>query len=124
MPVSYPRDLALHVHTHLVSRTKEKPPHLSVLEALFETLYFASLKREEDQPITCRVAFIRRSDPDPFPPSRIVADRWGIFPLEAALPFSVRNLIKLSTAVDPWTSTLAFDITAAGGVHIAALSYP
>ncbi len=121
MSASYPRDLARHVFNHLVSRTEERPPQLSVLETLFETLYFASLRQEEKQPISCRIAFIKRSNPDPFPPSRIVADRWRVFPLKPELEFSVRNLVKLSTAVDPWTSTLAVDVGVSGKLRIWGL---
>lgn len=121
MAANYPKDLARHVYRHLISRRKERPPQLTVLETLFESLYFASLKQEENQPISCRIAFIRRADPDPFPPSRIVADRWSVFRIEPQLPFSVRNLVKLSTAVDPWTSTLAVDVDITGELRIWGL---
>src|SRR5260370_41951475 len=106
MPANFPEDLASHVHRQLVSRD-ESAPSIKVLTKLFETLYFASLKREETQPISCRVAFIERNRPDPKPPKRIVPDRWRFFPLADDLPLTVRNLVKLSTAVDPWGSTLA-----------------
>ena len=120
MPRSFPEDLANHVHSQLVAR-KEHPPSLRVLTRLFETLYFASLKREENQPISCRVAFIIRKRPDPHPPRRIVADRWQYFPLAHDLPFNVRNLVKLSTAVDPWGSTLAVDTDSHGKLRIWGL---
>ena len=45
MPASFPVDLASHVHAQLTHR-KETPPSTKVLTRLFETLYFASLKRE------------------------------------------------------------------------------
>lgn len=59
MPASFPEHLADHVHRQLISR-HERPPSAKVLAQLFETLYFASLKREETQAISCRVAFIDR----------------------------------------------------------------
>ena len=120
MPSSFPEDLASHVHSQLVAR-KERPPSVKVLTRLFETLYFASLKREESQPISCRVAFIDRKRPDPHPPETIVADRWQFFTLADDLPLNVRNLVKLSTAVDPWGSTLAVDTDSEGKLRIWGL---
>jgi hypothetical protein len=108
MSADFPKDLASHVHGQLVHR-KQISPSTKILTKLFETLHFASLKREETQPISCRVAFIDRKNPDPHPPDRIVPDRWRFFPLADDLPLTVRNLAKLSTAVDPWGSTLAVD---------------
>src|SRR6202042_2673985 len=103
MPANFPEDLAGHIHRELVSRN-ESPPSVKILTKLFETLYFASLNREEARPISCRIAFLDRKRPDPKPPNRIVADRWKFFPLADDLPLTVRNLVKLSTAVDPWGS--------------------
>lgn len=117
MPASFPEHLATHVHRQLISR-RERPPSAKVLAELFETLYFASLKREETQPISCRVAFIDRKRPDPKPPKRIAADRWRFFALTEDLPLTVRNLVKLATAVDPWGSTLAVDADSVGKLRI------
>jgi hypothetical protein len=117
MPAGLPKDLAKHVHSQLVAR-KQSPPSVTVLTELFETLYFASLKQEETQPISCRIAFISRKRPDPDPPEIVVADRWQVFPLATDLPLSVRNLAKLSTAVDPWGSTLAVDTDSKGKLRI------
>lgn len=120
MPASFPVDLASHVHAQLTHR-KQTPPSTKVLTRLFETLYFASLKREETQPISCRIAFIDRKRPDPHPPERIVPDRWRFFPLTKELPLTVRNLAKMSTAVDPWGSTLAVDANSKGQLRIWGL---
>jgi DNA integrity scanning protein DisA with diadenylate cyclase activity len=120
MPSRFPKDLAVHVHSQLAARNK-KTPAVAVLTELFETLYFASLQQEESQPISCRVAFIDRKRPDPHPPDRVVADRWKIFALAEDLPLNVRNLVKLSTAVDPWGSTLAVDTDSAGELRIWGL---
>ncbi len=121
MPANFPADLASHVHRQLVGRKESRPPSLKLLTALFETLYFASLKREETQPISCRVAFIDRKRPDQHPPERVVPDRWRVFPLTDDLPLTVRNLVKLSTAVDPWGSTLAVDTNSKGKLRIWGL---
>jgi hypothetical protein len=120
MPPKFPEDLASHVHSQLVTR-KERPPSVKVLTSAFETLYFASLKREEDQPISCRLAFIDRKRPDPFPPENIPAERWQCFPLADDLALNVSNLVKLSTAVDPWGSTLAVDADSKGKLRIWGL---
>src|SRR4051812_42349745 len=120
MHARFPADLALQVHTQL-TRRQESPPSTKVLTRLFETLYFASLKREETQPISCRIAFINRKHPDPHPPELIVPDRWRFFPLANDLPLTVRSLVKLSTAVDPWGSTLAVDTNSEGKLRIWGL---
>jgi hypothetical protein len=120
MSSHFPKDLAEHVYEQLVSR-KEQPPPAKILKTLFETLYFASLKREETQSISCRVAFIDRNRPDPHPPDRMTADRWQFFALASDLPLTVRNLVKLSTAVDPWGSTLAVDTDSEGKLRIWGL---
>jgi hypothetical protein len=104
--MKYPKDLAKRLRKYLVEK-KEAAPELNVLEKLFEVLFFASLYREETQPISCRVAFIDPEHPDPRPPSAPVANRWGHFPLLQKLELSVANLVKISQAVDPWGSTLA-----------------
>jgi hypothetical protein len=120
MSASFPADLAAHVRAQLLHR-KERSPSENVLTKLFETLYFASLKREETQPISCRVAYINRKRPDADPPERVVPDRWQAFPLAHDLSLTVRNLVKLSTAVDPWGSTLAVDAAADGKLRIWGL---
>lgn len=110
----------MHVRAQLVARKKVAPSQLA-LTTLFETLYFASLKQEESQPISCRLAFVDRKRPDPGPPKRPVANRWQCFPLTHDLPLNVRNLVKLSTAVDPWGSTLAVDTDRGGNWRIWGL---
>jgi hypothetical protein len=120
MPSKFPEDLASHVHSQLVAH-KERTPSVEVLTGLFETLYFASLKQEEGQPISCRVAFMDRKRPDPDPPERVTADRWQCFPLTKDLPLNVGNLVKLSAAVDPWGSTLAVDADSKGKLWIWGL---
>jgi hypothetical protein len=92
-----------------------------VLEQLFERLYFASLKQEETERVSCRIAFVDRNNPDPKPPQVIVKDRWQLFPLSQDLSFTVRNIVKLSKAVDPWSSTLAVDTNDEGELRIWGL---
>ncbi len=120
MAANFPLDLAHHVHAQLRQRKDNAPP-IKVLTRLFETMYFASLRREETQPISCRIAFINRKRPDPDPPQRVVPDRWQLFPHAADLPLTVRILAKLSNAVDPWGSTLAVDTDSSGKLRIWGL---
>lgn len=105
----YPEHLADHVHSQLATRKTPHPPARETLARVLEVLYFTSLKSEETETVSCRVAFLPRQKPDPKPPARIVKDRWQSFPLKNALPLTVRNLAKISKAVDPWVSTLAID---------------
>jgi hypothetical protein len=103
---NYAYSLAELVHKELL-REREISPPIATLFRLFETMYLASLRREESTPISCRIAYISKSRPDPDPPERIVADRWCWTPLRKEIPLTVDNLVKLSEAVDPWASTLA-----------------
>ena len=114
---NYPKNLVARVHAFL-ARSKVRTPDPGVLDRLFQILYFASLKTEEAEPISCRIAFVDRNAPDPDPPQRITTDRWRCFALEQDLPCTVRNLVKLSKAVDPWSSTLAVDIDSAATLRI------
>src|SRR6516165_4889737 len=111
----YPKDLASIVHSHLGAKSTVP---LNVVTTLLEVLYFASLRSEEAERISCRVAYINRNNPDPNPPKQIVKDRWKHFPFGVEVPFDVRNLVKLSKAVDPWVSTLAVDANSAGTLGI------
>jgi hypothetical protein len=120
MPASYSKNLARQVHLRLTDKDGTQPP-LDVLEQLFEVSYITSLKCEEGEPVSCRIAFVDRANPDPSPPPRIKDQRWRHFPLEQDLPLNVRNLVKLSKAVDPWSSTLAVDLDAKGGLRIWGL---
>ena len=108
MSASYPVDLARRIRAQLRSKTTSAPS-VEVLKKLFEAMYFASLKSEEAEPISCRIAFVDSRNPDPHPPDRQVANRWKYFRLESPVHLTVRNLVKLSKAVDPWGSTLAVD---------------
>jgi hypothetical protein len=120
MSESYPKDLADHVQSALIANRK-KAPALTVLVSLFEVLYFASLKTEEGQGISCRIVFVNRKRPDPNRPDRIVADLWQPFAFASEIPCSVRNLVKMSKAADPWVSTIAVDHGSDGQLAIWGL---
>jgi hypothetical protein len=82
-------------------------PNEEVLNKLFETLFYTSLKTEEGQFIKVTVTIIDPNNPDPSPPKRIVSDRWKYVKFQDPIEFSVKNLVKLSKAADVWSSSLA-----------------
>jgi hypothetical protein len=102
----YPRDLAQTVYFELQKRSAACPK-LEVLIHLFESMYFASLKTEEAQPIIFHIVYLDSNNPDPDPPERIVKDRWSYVRLAKSIPITIPNLIKLAKASDPRTSSLA-----------------
>ena len=105
---STPRDLAELVQKKLTGAKIKTPcPDLEVLISLFNTLFYASMKTEESQFIKVTITFIDPNNPDPSPPSRIVADRWNHISFSDRIPFNVKNLVKISKASDPWSSSLA-----------------
>jgi hypothetical protein len=58
----WPKDLALVVHSELLRRGSFPPPP-EVLVELFESMYFASLKTEESQPVLFHVAYVDSLSP-------------------------------------------------------------
>lgn len=102
----FPRDLAEAVRSELRKRASTFPK-LEVLVDLFESMYFASLKTEESQPIVFHVVYLDPENPDPNPPERIVKDRWSYVRLAKSIPATISNLIKIAKASDPRTSSLA-----------------
>ncbi len=103
---SFPVDLAKAVHLEL-QRLQVVSPELGILVDLFEALYFASLKTEELQPITCYIVYLDPANPDPKPPKRILKDRWSCVRLVNPIPVTTGNLVKLAKASDPRTSSFA-----------------
>ena len=107
-PNSTPQDLAKLVHKRLEgTKISSSTLSQSLLSDLFENLFYTSLKTEEGQFIKVTITLIDPNNPDPNPPERIVADRWNYIRFRDKLPFSVKNLVKLSKAADPWSSSLA-----------------
>ena len=77
-------------------------PTPTVLTALFDVLFFASIKTEERRSIQGRIFYVNPSNPDPEAPPRIRMDRWQIFPLTSKVRFTVAAVAKLArTSVDP-----------------------
>ena len=102
----YPRHLAKHVAERLARGDGRCPPE-SVLRSLFETLYFASLKTDENRPCRFTVNYIEPQDKTPEGFHDGAADLWSCVPFQEPLKFDVRTLAKLADAVDPSVSSLA-----------------
>lgn len=105
-PARYPRHLARHVASRLAEREGWRPPE-RVLRSLFEILYFASLKTDEDRPRRFTINFVAPPAVEPGPPGKAAPDCSVCVPFERSLNFDVRTLAKLADAVDPTVSSLA-----------------
>jgi len=102
-----PGDLAQYVYDELQrSKIKDKKPSLKVLTELFETLYFTSLKTEEGQFIKLIVTLLDHEKIKPEEEDDQYDD-WKFYAFETAEILSIKNLVKLSKAVDPWSSSLS-----------------
>lgn len=88
-----------------LKRAAAKSPGIRRIRSLLESVHFTSLKTEEGRPLQLRIALVDPTDPDR--PPEIRPDRWTITRLATRIPLTVPNLIKLSKAADPWSSTLA-----------------
>lgn len=81
-------------------------PSESILKELFNTLYYASLETEEGQHITVTITLINPeaiSDDTDFES----IDNWKLYEFEEPIELTLKNLVKLSKAADPWSSSLA-----------------
>lgn len=115
-----PRDLAESLCSEL-ARRKIDPPSDEVVTELFETMYFASLKTEESQPITFHVVFLDPQNPDPRPPRRIVEDRWSYVAFDTPIEVNVQNLVKVAKASDPRSSSFAIYCDSRGKLFLWGL---
>lgn len=100
----YPFDLAREVRRFLKPNDDGRGPGSEVLGRLFETLYFASLRTEEAQPILCTISYV---DPAPSLPATLRPDRWSAARFARPLPLTIPNLLKLALAADPASTSLA-----------------
>jgi hypothetical protein len=107
MPANqFPKDFADAVCSELRKRASLCPQREIVVD-LFESMYFASLKTEESQPIIFHIVYLDSHNPDQDPPERIAKDRWSYVQLAKLIPVTIPNLIKIAKASDPRTSSLA-----------------
>lgn len=112
-------ELAKHVRSKLLhSRLKLTVPPLSVLEDLFECLFYASMRTEESHLTKVTITLIDPQNPDPNPPKKIVFERWSVVSFEHYLPLEIKSLVKLSKAADPSSSSLAVYYDESGKLFI------
>jgi hypothetical protein len=104
--IKYPFDLAEIVEKQLKLR-RIQPPTKEILAQIFEIIYFASLKTEELQQILCSLTYIDSDNPDPKPPERIVANRWSYVRFKKEPDFDIKNIVKLSKAANPYSTSIA-----------------
>lgn len=99
-----PNDLANFVFRELARSKTSKKPSKKILEQLFNTLYYTSLQTEEGQFIKVTITLY-----DHLSAHKTITnnDDWKFFPFGAPMEFSVKNLVKLSKAADPWSSSLS-----------------
>ena len=103
---AYPQDLASFIRDNWPTRNARECaslPDLTVLEHLISVCYQASLLREEGRPVRFRVIFL---PPDRFPPD--LGPPVGLHRLlfRDKLPFTERELRKLSPSVDFYGSLI------------------
>jgi len=103
---TYPRDLALFVREHWQAvdaghTDSGSLPSLSVLEHIISVCYQASLLREEGRPVRFRLIFL---SPDRFPPDHVPPAGLHRLLFRDKLPFTERELRKLSPSVDFYSS--------------------
>lgn len=101
-----PKDLALAVHSELMSRNTYPPP-VEVLVELLESMYFASLKTEESKPVLFHIAYVDPQKPDPRPPKTLMHDRWSCVQLSPPIAMGSASFAKIAPASDPRTSSFA-----------------
>jgi len=115
-----PSDFADSIRAELIGREFEPPP-VEILRDLAQTLFAVSLRTEEGQSIVVQCVFMDPENPDPDPPERITPDRWTAIPLGERASFSVESVVKLATATDPRTSSLAVYTSSEDGLSIWGL---
>ena len=122
MPTKSVSDLARVVDRRL-NRDGVSSPGVRALTQLLESVYLTSLKTEEGRPLQVRIVLVDPANPDPDPPNPRYArpDRWKITKLAEQLALTVPNLIKLSKAADPWSSSLAVSYSADNQFYIWGL---
>jgi hypothetical protein len=115
-----PKDLAQKVYSELQRRTSTYPS-LKALVDLFETMYFASLRAEEMQPIIFHVAYLDPDNPDPSPPPLVRRHRWNYVPLAEPITMTISNMVKIAKASDPRTSSFSVYHNKSGNLLVYGL---
>jgi len=81
-------------------------PEAIIIE-LMETLYFASMQSEEGELVKVNVTFVDPEAPKEDPSVTEPLDNWQLSRFEKPIALEIKNVVKLSKAADPWSSSLA-----------------
>lgn len=123
---------------HAVSvQSDAPPPSLARVREVLETVFLASLKREEEKPIQATVSLFRDREELT---AACRGDQKVFMKLDGPRPFNVESLVKIALAFDPFTTSLAvvpcsgheegleilgaLHISQRGGNHFDALRRP
>ena len=115
---AYPKDLASFVRNSWPTRNARgcaSLPDLTVLEHLISVCYQASLLREEGRPVRFRIIFLA---PDRFPPDLGPPIGFHRLLFRDKLPFTERELRKLSPSVDFYGSLIGLWHSGNSGLSI------
>ncbi len=118
---AYPQDLALHIRERWQSgelsesENLDSLPEPSVLEHLMSVCFQASLLREENRPVRFRLIY---RAPDRFPPDQGPPAGLHRLLFEDLVPFTERELRKLSPSVDFYSSLVGVWLDEKNGLAI------
>lgn len=104
-----PSDLAIHVYNTLKKQRKyqEDLPDEAIVIELFECLFYASMQTEEGQLIQCTATFFNPNELERELCDDDTLDHWEFTAFNEPIRLTVKSLVKLSQAADPWSSSLA-----------------
>jgi len=103
-----PADLAKHVHLYLSDKKKNNPRiTMEILTELFEIMNYVSMKTEEGEMIQVNIVFCEPETQNTSPQADFSSHSWDFMRFEKPLLFNIKNLLKLSKAADPWSSSIA-----------------
>ncbi|RZK40590.1 MAG: hypothetical protein EOO90_14510 [Pedobacter sp.] len=99
--------LAKYVHEYLQEQKRFDSRITSkILSRLFEILYFTSMKTEEGEQIKVNVVFIDPKTKNNSATAAFSSHSWELMLFKESRKLDIKNLLKLSRAADPWSSSI------------------